>query len=164
MRYLVPVFLLFLAVATAGGDQTAVNSKVAEFVLQDQYDKPVNIRQYEGSIVVLIGSDSEAIKQNEAWEQSILKKYRDNVVLLRVADVRGAPPALKDFIKKKFQERERRSILLDWDGAIFTTYGLRRKISNVILIDRMGYIRYVYSGAAESPAIGRLFNKIEECK
>jgi len=163
MKYLVTVLSLLVAVASAIGAQTAVNSRVTEFALQDQFDnRPVNIRQYEGKIVVIIASDREGIDQNDKWENAILQRNGNNLVLLRVADVRGVPTEWwKNRIKMKFQETKR-SILLDWDGVIFGRYGLTKNVSNLILIDRRGYIRFICSGAATNATQDQLFNEINK--
>lgn len=160
MKYLFMVLSLLVGAASVVGGQTDVNSKVAEFALQDQFGKPVDISRYRGSIVVIIASDREGIDQNEKWEKAILQKNESDVDLLRVADVRGVPPDLRKYVKKKFQEIKL-SILLDWDGTIFRQYGLIKNVSNLILIDRKGYIRYMSSGPAETPAVDRLFNEID---
>ncbi|HUJ19344.1 MAG TPA: hypothetical protein VL197_15275 [Nitrospirota bacterium] len=160
MKYLVTVLSLLVATASVVGGQRAANSKVAEFALQDQFGNLVDISLYKGSIVVIIASDKEGIDQNENWEKAILQKNGDDIILLRVADVRGVPSDLRKYVRKKFQEIKL-SILLDWDGTIFRQYGLMKNVSNLILIDRKGYIRYMSSGPAETPAVDRLFNEID---
>ncbi len=160
--YLVAVLSLLVAVAPVRGAPADINTRVTASLLQDQFDKPVAISQYEGSIVVIIASDGGAIKQNEEWENAIHQRYGNNLVLLRVADVRGVPVQWwKNRIKTKFQE-EKRSILLDFDGVFFGRYGLKKNISNVMLIDRKGYIRFIFSGAATNATKEQLFNEINK--
>ncbi len=91
-----------------------------------------------------------------------IKDTGNNLVLLRVADVRGVPAQWwKNRIKTKFQE-EKRSILLDFDGVFFGRYGLTKNISNLMLIDRKGYIRFIFSGAATNTTKEQLFNEINK--
>jgi hypothetical protein len=162
ITYFVTALSLLIAAAPAPGAQAEINTRVTASVLQDQFDKPVAISQYEGRIVVIIASDGGAIKQNEEWENAIHQRFGDDLVLLRVADVRGIPTQWwKKWIKTKFQE-EKRSILLDYDGVIFRRYGLTKNISNLMLIDRKGYIRFIFSGAATNAAKEQLFNEINK--
>lgn len=156
--FLFMAVMLVASVVEAG--QQLVNSKAPQISLQDQYDKPFSLRRLEGSVVVLIASDKEGSAQNDAWKDAILRKYKGRVALLGVADVRGVPFFLKNRIKKDFQ-KDQGSILLDWDGVVFTSYGLTKKAANVIVIDRKGYIRQVRSGAAEREKVEQLFREID---
>jgi hypothetical protein len=167
MKYPVFVLSLLIAVASAMGAETAVDSRIADIELRDQFDRPDTISRHEGSIVVIIASDQAGVQQNEEWEKAIMQSNGDNVILLRVADLRRVPnfSGAKNYAKSIFQhDYPKRSILLDWDGALFSRYQLKEKVSNLIMIDRTGYIRYMYSGAADSPAKDRLMNEIEKLK
>jgi len=159
MRALI-IFLAVLALPVTAAAQSLINAKAPAFSLLDQFDKPASIRQLEGNIVVLIASDKEGSVQNKSWKDAILNKYKDKLVLLGVADVRSVPFFLKGRIKKDFQ-KDQDSILLDWDGIVFTSYGLTQKVSNIILVDAKGYVRYLYAGTADREAVERLFRVID---
>ena len=66
----------------------------------------------------------------------------------------GSLGSAVDYIKKIFD-----SYNIEVESQSFITY--RKNVSNLILIDRKGYIRYMSSGPAESPAIDRFFNEID---
>jgi hypothetical protein len=158
-RYICIILLILFGNFAQAGQQL-IGAKAPEFSLLDQFDKPVSTRQLEGSIVVLIASDREGSVQNPPWKDAILNKFKGKVVLLGVADLRSVPFFLKSRIKKDFQ-KHRDSVLLDWDGVVFTSYLLTKKVSNVILIDRNGHLRYLYAGPAETEARDWLFREIE---
>jgi hypothetical protein len=160
MRHLVTIVSMVFCAVTAIGGQPAIGTRFGDFSLQDQFDKPVNIRQLEGSIVVLIASDKEGSVQNAPWKDAVLNKFKGKVVLLGVADLRSVPFFLKSKIKKDFQNNPD-GVILDWDGVVFTSYLLTKKVSNVILVDRKGLVRYFYAGPMETEARDRLFREIE---
>jgi peroxiredoxin len=154
------IFILFLLLSVTAGGQPLINARAPEFTLQDQYDKTVALRQFEDRIVVLIASDKEGSVQNPQWKKAISEKYGDNIVILGIADVRSVPFFLKGKIRNDFKKDEG-NILLDWKGEVFTAYGLAKGVSNIILIDKNGSIRFRYAGSAAPDAVQRLFQEID---
>lgn len=147
------ILFCFLSAAVAAG------MRLPDLSLRDQYDKPFNLRQWEGRALVLIASDKEGKIQNQDWQKAIRHRYGDRVVMLGVADVRSVPFFLKDRIKRDFQ-KDPDAVFLDWDGALFVALGLKPHVSNVILVDRQGFVRSVHSGPASGSTKG-LFSAID---
>jgi len=155
--------MLLAMIVTAGvteGGQPAIDAKAPDFSLFDQRDNPVTLRQLVGKPVILIASDDEGAKQNPAWRKTIVEKYRERILVIGVADVRKVPFFLKSKFKRDFQ-KDPATILLDWDGVIFTSYGLEKGVSNIIVIDKKGFQRYFHSGSAEQTAVERLFRVLD---
>jgi hypothetical protein len=159
MKKLIVFITVALLVGTSGA-QPLVNARAPEFTLQDQYEKTVSLRQYEGSIVILIASDKEGSAQNPVWKKAIKDKYTDRVVIQGIADVSSVPFFMKGKIRKDFK-KDAESILLDWKGEVFKSYGLAPKVSNVVLIDKLGTIGFLHSGPADPDALQRLFAVID---
>ena len=153
------IVLTLLACIVEGG-QSLINDKAPELMLQDQYGKTVSLRQYEGRVVVLIASDKEGSAQNAAWTKAIRDKYADHVVVQGIADVSSVPFFLKGKIRSDFK-KDGDSILMDWKGEVFKAYGPTKGVSNVILIDKNGMIRYRTSGPASPEAVQELFKQID---
>ena len=160
-KYFFLLLSLFLSTAAAQGGHPLLNVKAPEFSLLDQYDKPYNIRQGEGSIVVLLASDKEGEPQNALWRSAIEERYRDKIFLIGIADVRTVPFFLKSRIKNNFRKDNAR-ILLDWTGEVFTNYVLAKHASNIVLIDKKGRVRYVTSGEVTIVARETLFKEIDK--
>jgi peroxiredoxin len=161
-RLICSAVTLFLIWANNGlGSQPLINARAPEFSLQDQYDKTVVLRQFEDRIVVLIASDKEGSVQNPQWKKAISEKYGDNIVILGIADVRSVPFFLKGKIRNDFKKDEG-NILLDWKGEVFTAYGLAKGVSNIVVIDRHGFVRYRHAGGAAPDAVRRLFQEIDK--
>jgi len=158
-RFMLVVMVIILQLSSVSA-QNAVGEKAPEFTLQDQYEKTVSLKQYEGRIVVLIASDKEGKAQNAAWTKAVKDKYTDQVVVQGIADVSSVPFFLKGKIRSDFK-KDPDSILLDWKGEVFKAYGLTKGVSNVILIDKDGMIRHRTSGSASPEVVQELFKKIE---
>jgi len=157
--HLLLIVVIFLAGIAEGGE-APLNARAPEFTLQDQYDRIVALRQYEGHIVVLIASDKEGSTQNAGWTKVIRDKYADRVAIQGIADVSSVPFFLKGKIRNDFK-KDKDSILMDWKGEVFKAYGLTKGTPNVILIDKDGMIRYRTSGPASPETVQDLFEKID---
>lgn len=160
MRLLLIVMMFLLSVAGASAEN-AVGEKAVPFALQDQYEKPVSLRQYDGRIVVLLASDKEGSSQNAAWVKAIRDKYADRVAVQGIADVSSVPFFLKGKIRNEFKKGGD-SILLDWEGGVFRSYAFARAVPNIVLINKRGVILYRTSGKASPEAVRELFRKIDE--
>ncbi len=157
MRYSIIAIMMFLMPFSA---ESATLDKAPDFSLPDQRDHLVTLSTFEGKVVILVASDKEGMKQNPAWRKGIVDRYGDRVVRQGVADVRKVPFFLKGSYKRDFQ-KDPESIILDWKGDIFKTYGFAENVSNIVLIDKNGFIRYRHSGDADPGAIDELFREID---
>jgi predicted transcriptional regulator len=140
--------------------QPLLDSRAPEFSLHDQYEKTVSLRQYEGRIVVLIASDKEGSAQNPEWIKAVRGRYGERISIQGIADVSGVPFFLKGKVRNDFK-KDGESILLDWKGEVFRSYGFANAISNIVLIDSRGVIRHRSSGSASPEAVQELFKKID---
>jgi len=158
-RFLLMVMIFILQISGARAEN-AVGEKASDFTLQDQYERTVSLKQYEGRVVVMIASDKEGSSQNAEWKKAIRTKYGDRIAVQGLADVSSVPFFLKGKIRSDFK-KDPENILLDWKGEAFRSYGLAKGASNVILIDKDGMIRHRSSGPASPEAVQELFRKIE---
>lgn len=158
-HYLVFLAFYLLPVVIATGELSLINSKAPEFSLSDQYDRQYSLQSFIGQPIVLLASDKKGSEQNHLWIESIEKRYGKNVRIIGVADVRTVPFFLKGKIRNDFKKNPN-SILLDWEGTIFTAYGLSKGVPNVVLIDSIGYVRYLHAGGPTEEARELLFKEI----
>ncbi len=160
MKRFLLIVMMFILQLTGARAENAVGEKATDFTLQDQYEKTVSLKQYEGSIVVMIASDKEGSAQNAAWTKAIKDKYADRLAIQGIADVSSVPFFLKGKIRNDFK-KDGESILLDWKGEVFKAYGLTKGVSNVILVDKDGMVRHRTSGGISPGAVQELFKKID---
>jgi peroxiredoxin len=152
------LFLVLMAGIAEGGQ--SAGSRAPDFSLLDQRDNQVSLNRLEGQVVVLIACDDEGTKQNPDWKKAI-EQYRNRANIFGVADVRKVPLFLKNKFKRDFQ-KDASTILLDWEGVIFTSYELAKEVANIVVIDKRGIIRYHYSGRAEPAAVEGLRAALDE--
>ncbi len=161
MRYIIITVMAFL-LPVGAESQPMIKAKAPDFSLLDQRDQQVSLHQLEGKVIVLVASDKEGTKQNPAWRKVITDRYGERVLMQGVADLRKVPFFLKGSFKRDFQ-KDQASIILDWNGEIFKTYGLAEHVSNIVLIDKKGSVQYLHSGSAEPGAVDGLFREIDRC-
>ncbi len=154
------LFASLLGLPIVAVSDPLIDAKAPNFSIEDQFDRPVGIRQFEGRTVVLMAADKEGSAHNDAWKDALVRRFRSAIALVGVADLRGTPFFLKNRVKSTFR-KEQGSVLLDWEGVVFTRYGLRPRVSNLIVIDRKGYVRYLHSGPAQPEAIDQVFREID---
>jgi hypothetical protein len=152
--------LLILFVGAATGEQSLINTKAPEFAVYDQYGRQYSLQSFSGRPLVLLASGKDGEEQNHRWVASIQKKYGKSIRILGVADVRTVPFFLKGKIRNDFK-KDPNSILLDWEGVIFTAYRLTKGVPNVVLIDSGGYVRFLHAGGPTDEAKEQLFKGIE---
>jgi len=154
------LIVLTLLACTVEGGQSLINTRAPEFSLRDQYDQPYSLQSFAGQPVVLIASDKEGSGQNRHWLALLKEKYGRRLRIIGVADVRTVPFFLKGMVRGDFK-KDGGSVLMDWDGALFTAYGLAKNVSNVILIDNSGSVQYLYAGSPSREATERLFGVLD---
>lgn len=151
--------ILLTAVVAAAG-QALINVQAPDFSLSDQNGQQYSLATFAGRPIVLLASDKKGEEQNHQWGERIGKKYGSRVRTVGVADVRTVPFFLKGRITNNFK-KDKNAILLDWDGILFTSYGLAKGVPNVVLIDGGGMVRYIYCGSAAPGAVNDLFREID---
>ncbi len=156
--YILMLLFAFSNSEVEGGQLIMI--KAPDFALHDQYGTLFTLRQLEGHIVIFIASNMDGLDHNRRWGRAIREKYQDRVHILGVADTRGIPSMMENVVKKFFKDEEI-SVLLDWKGYVFDAYSLPHGVSNIVLIDRKGFIRYVYAGDASKKAIDVLFHEVD---
>jgi len=161
-RCLVLIAIVFMAFS-AEADQSLINKKAPEFSLLDQYDRSFTLQSFSGHPMILLACDKKGSELNGPWKTAIIVRYAGRVPCLGVADLRTVMFFMTGIVKRHFK-KEPASVLLDWDGELFTAYGLAQNVPNIILIDANGFVRHMYSGSASSEAIGQLFNAVDDIK
>jgi hypothetical protein len=160
MKRINMILTVILLASLSWAGQAILNGKAPDFALPDQRDHPVALKSLEGQVVALVASDKEGMKQNPAWRKAIGERYGERVKMQGIADLRKVPFFLKGSYKRDFQ-KDPDSIILDWKGEIFTTYGFAKDVSNIVVIDRKGIVQYMHSGAADPAVLEEAFRAID---
>ena len=155
---------IFVLVLT--GAIFAQDSSLFEFEMEDQFKKKYTHDQFEGKVLIVVGSDREGSRYNEAWSRAIydsLKSFQleDSVLFLAVANLKGVPRLLRGYVRGKFPKNRHRPILLDWGGEFARVYQHKSGCTNILLFNREGrMIHQMFGKETEPQEIEQLLSKI----
>jgi hypothetical protein len=152
-----------LATGAVGANAMGIGDRIPEFVLEDQYGDSVSFKKFEGRVFVLLASDKEGSEQNGPWKKALISRYNNSIALMGIADVSTVPSFMTGLIKSRFKKDEGR-VLMDWKAEVFKALGLKKKVSNIVVVDQKGNLRYITSGAGTEEAIAKLFAEIDGLK
>lgn len=130
--------LLFQSLTLFAQDSTLVS-----FELKDQFDRLYTEKDFNGHIVIVIGSDKGGSQYNHSWGQAIHDSLVhedsfEHLKFLPVADLRGVPFFLKGIVKGKFSKDEENWVLMDWKGIFARSYQFEADASNIIIFESDG--------------------------
>jgi hypothetical protein len=124
--------------------------------LEDADGRAVELKAFKGKAILIVYEDKDSAPQNKALKEALSQAtkgdhYRSALVVAAIADVSDYDywPA-KGFVKDAIREESRKqgtTVYCDWSGAFRTTYRLKSKTSNVVLVGRDGHVLF----AAEGP-------------
>ncbi len=122
--------------------EKAIGKKALEFVLADQYEQRWTWnRHWKGKPTVLVLSDWKGSDFTSQWTTPLTQRFKDRVQFVALADVSLAPSFLRSYLRDKFKEAYKNSILLDWDGDVFSYYVVQPSLPNVIYVAPDGYVK-----------------------
>lgn len=159
----VSIMLVLMAAWAGEGRSAGIGDRIPELVLEDQYGESVSFRKFEGRVLVLIGSDKEGSEQNGPWKKALSSRYKDSIALMGIADVSTVPSFMTGLIKSRFKKDGGR-VLMDWKADVFKTLGLKKSVSNIVVVDQKGNLRYMTSGAGSDEAIATVNAEIDRLK
>lgn len=120
----------------------SVGKRAQTFVLEDQFEKRWSWQtHWKGKPVVLVMSDWQGSDYLTKWTEPLSAHFADRVQFVACADVSLAPAFLRSFLRNKFRDAYRHSVLLDWDGNLFDHYHTQAGLPNVIFIDPTETVR-----------------------
>jgi len=154
---------VFASVADEKKDPLKVGSLAPEWTLKDANNKAYKLADFEGRILVLLGSDKKGDEENEVWGGKLAEKYNNQIAIVGLADLRGVPFFLKGRMKSNFRNRRDTPsakygvpILLDWKGDVPKSYGFFQVVSNQVVIDAEGIVQYIAHGKCTDQAFEKM--------
>lgn len=133
--------------------------------VEDADGKVLQMQSLKGKPILILYEDRDSAKQNQSLKDDLSKlaagdKYKTAVALAAIADVSSYDwwPA-KGFVKDAIREeskKQKTTIYCDWNGGFRKAYGIKRGVSNVILVGRDGTVLFAAEGAIGADARKRL--------
>ncbi|MFH1081384.1 MAG: YtfJ family protein [Pseudomonadota bacterium] len=165
------MILLWTAVSVAAAD-LKVGDSAGGFKLKDPngVEYSLDSPRYQGKVVVVFYADPGSKDLNNDL-QNALKAAREtgkidknNYEGLGVVNVKDSilPNFLLRSVIKSKQEETKAVILIDPDYIVLNQWGLTRKTSNIIMLDKQRACRYIYKGKVPQEDIAKVIALVQE--
>jgi predicted transcriptional regulator len=133
--------------------------------VEDADGKVLQMQSLKGKPILIVYEDRDSAKQNQTLKDDLSKlasgdKYKTAVALAAIADVSSYDwwPA-KGFVKDAIREeskKQKTTIYCDWNGGFRKAYGMKKGVSNIILVGRDGQVLFAAEGAIGADSRKRL--------
>jgi predicted transcriptional regulator len=167
---IIGVLLVLLWSTFAVAADLKVGEKAPDFRLGDSLGKEytLNSPELKGRVLYFNYSDPSSKDMNKHVDDALKSDpgldRKKSYVGLGIANMKAS--LLPDFaiarvIKSKQQETGA-TILLDDNYIVLNSWGLKNKVSNVVVLDKERICRYIYKGKLPKDEVEKLINKIKE--
>lgn len=170
--FLAVLMILLWTAASVVAAEIKVGDSAAGFNLKDPkgVEYSLDAPLYKGKVVIVFYADPGSKDLNNEL-QNALKAAREAGTLdktnyegLGVVNVKDSIVpnfVLRSIIKSK-QEETKATILIDPDYTVLNLWGLTKKTSNVIMLDKQRVCRYIFKGKVPSPDVAKIIALVQE--
>jgi hypothetical protein len=149
-----------------------MNTPAPFFRLKTGDDQEVTRDILKGKVLSVLYETKEVVEKNRPLKTA-LKNYSQTmpedmkIQYARVPVVKCFPvswPIIKIWQYKLKENSKKEGITLygDWDGKMFTDYGMKDNESNFLIIDKKGFIRYRATGKIEDEEIKKIIELLNK--
>ena len=161
--------------------------------MEDQYQRPRQLTDYRGHVVVLIYGDKASADANKTVGSSLHLSFHPtaanlpadkapsapvtpcpgrspeapgpNVITLPVACVGKVPALVRTIIRNQIRRGSPyMPVWLDFEDQLRASYPFQAGVPNVLILDTQGRLRYTASGAIGSEQLGQMTRAIQELR
>ena len=163
----VTLLLSFIAVLLPAHPRAAQEGTLISFKIKDQFGRVYTDEDYRGRVVVVIAGGREGRKYSRLWTRAIKDSLEDesgfdDIRFLRLANMRGVPPFMREMVRGKLPKEKEKWVLLDWKGEFAEAYQFEKGVSNIFVFDRHGVLVHQTHGREPAPAeLGPLLATLE---
>lgn len=156
------ILALIISVTSLSTAPSIVGSRVPDFLLEDQYERQWNSSKFRGTVTVYVLSDRSGYEYSPNWTKALIPRYRNVAVrFIPVADVQTVPGFLKGYIRGKFREEFKYSVLMDWDGVLVKAFGMKEGYTNLIIVNKQGIVQHVAYGTGTASQIEAFAGRLD---
>jgi hypothetical protein len=153
-----PVFL-----SSSLASNGLIGSAAPYFRVQSGDDKELTLDMIRGKVAAIFYENKDIVDANKRLKNELNKLYfeqtdalKDVLVRLPVIDCSEAFwPFLGRWKRrlKEYSKKEGVTIYCDWEGKMSSDYKMKADVSNVVIIDKDGRIRFFSSGEVKDEEI-----------
>jgi len=143
-----------------------VGTEAPFFKVKSAVGQELTLAMLKGKVITLFYETREVVETNRTLKEALKNffQHQPGPVEKQFARVPVVNCCQADWpITKVWQyklhensEKEGLTIYGDWDGKMFSDYGMKDKESNFVIIDNKGIIRYIASGKIGDEEITRI--------
>jgi predicted transcriptional regulator len=170
--FLAVLMILLWTVSSVFAADLKVGDSAAGFKLKDPkgVEYALDSPQWQGKVVVVFYGDPGSKDLNNDLQNALKaaresgqidRKNYEGLGVVNVKDSIVPNFVLRSIIKSK-QEETKAVILIDPDYAVLNLWGLTKKTSNIIMLDKQRVCRYLYKGKVPEADIAKVIALIQE--
>lgn len=159
-KSLIIVFVLF-PIFFVSAEGLKVGIPAPDFKVISGNGEELTLDVLKGKVAVLFYETKNTVEQNRRLKNNLnifyanqSSPYKKEILRIGVINCQGV--LFKSAWEKGLRDnslKEGITIYGDWDGKMFASYQVKQDISNIIIIDREGIVRYYASGQVEDKDI-----------
>jgi len=150
------------AVAASG----LIGSAAPYFSVGSGDDKVLTLDMIKGKVTAVFYENKDIVDANKRLKDELNKLYyqqtdalKDVLVRLPIIDCSDAIWPFQRIWKRRLREHSKKegmAIYCDWNGQVSSDYEMKADVSNVVIIDKGGKIRFFTSGEGTAEQINEL--------
>jgi hypothetical protein len=147
------------APATSG----LIGSPAPYFSVQSGDDKELTLEMIKGKVAAIFYENKDIVDANQRLKDELNKLYSEQTDVLKEVLVRlpviDCSDAFWPFLGiwkrrlREYSKKEGVTIYCDWEGKMSSDYKMNSDVSNVVIIDKSGRIRFFTSGEVKDEEI-----------
>lgn len=158
-KHLIPVVtLLSLTVFKSSSPAASdlIGLPAPYFSVRSGDDKELTLDMIRGKVAAIFYENKDVVDANKRLKDELNKLYseqtdalKDVLVRLPIIDCSEAVPLFRRIWKSRLRQhsqKEGMKIYCDWSGNMSSDYRMKDGVSNVVIIDKGGRIRFFTSG------------------
>jgi hypothetical protein len=140
-----------------------MGSPAPYFSVQSGDDKELTLDMIKGKVAAIFYENKDIVDANKRLKDELNKLYyeqtdalKDVLVRLPIIDCSHAFWPFLGIWKRRLREHSKKegiTIYCDWEGKMSSDYKMKADVSNVVIIDKSGRIRFFTSGAVKAEEI-----------
>jgi hypothetical protein len=140
-----------------------IGSPAPYFSVQSGDDKELTLEMIKGKVAAIFYENKDIVDANQRLKDELNKLYSEQTDVLKEVLVRlpviDCSDAFWPFLRiwkrrlREYSKTEGVTIYCDWEGKMSSDYKMNSDVSNVVIIDKSGRIRFFTSGEVKDEEI-----------